>query len=342
MIARKYVVINRFVGDPKKSDFEIVEYELPRLQEQEILVKVEWISVDPYLRAHKTTYNIPYDQYGYQVGVVYRTRNKRYPVGTRVVSHQGWCTYCIFNPQEVVMSRYFGIPHQCASKLMDGLKGLPASLGVGALGFPGAAAYFGFLRLCRPRYGHNVVVTTAAGGVGTIVGQIAKIKGCTVIGFTGSDAKVKWLKEDLDFDYAFNYKTVNVTKVLRDAAPDGIDSFFDNVGGELSYAILRQMKDFGRVAICGCISFQNRIKSDKTRFPNVLQPIILEKQLRVEGFIAFRWYILWENAFIEMLKWIQDGDLKVREHVTEGFDNTVDAFLGMLAGENYGKAVVKV
>ncbi|XP_063825088.1 prostaglandin reductase 1-like [Ostrinia nubilalis] len=333
--ARKYVVKKHFQGVPKRDDFEIVEQELPPLKDGEILVKAEWISVDPYLRAYNARTPIPYDQFSYQVAVVTESKNPDYPVGTRVVSHKGWRDYTIFNPTVKTDDKNASL-----YKLPD-LHGLSPSLGVGAVGMPGATAYFGFLEICKPKAGETVVVTGAAGAVGSIVGQIAKIKGCRVIGFAGSDDKVQWLEKELGFDKAFNYKTVDILKSLKEAAPKGVDCYFDNVGGEISSLILSQMNDYGRASVCGSISAYNE---DPSKMPKatIIQPSLVFKQLKVEGFLVWRWDGRWPEAFAELVNWIKSGKLKAREHVTEGFDKLYDAFTGMLAGENSGKAVVKV
>lgn len=305
----------------------------------DILVKTEWISVDPYQRAYNSHQKLPYDTFGFQVGVVEDSKNPKFPVGTRVVSHKGWCDYYVFNNTNNsgdgflnTFDRVYKLPN---------LKGLSHSLGIGAVGMPGATAYFGFLDICKPKPGETVVVTGAAGAVGSLVGQIAKIKGCTVIGFAGSDDKVKWLEEELGFDKALNYKTVDVSLALKESAPNGIDCYYDNVGGEISSQIMSQMNDFGRVAICGSISSYNENLNNSPK-ASIIQPSVVFKQLKIEGFIVSRWLEHWSEAFSNLTEWILSGKLKVREHTTEGFDNIYDAFVGMLAGENYGKAVVKV
>lgn len=330
--ARKYVVKRKFEGIPKRDDFEIVEYDLPPLQNGEILIKVEWVSVDPYQRAYHSNYTLPYDQFGYQVGVVADSKDPRYPVGVKVVAHKGWCDYCIINSAAATdfLNRVYKLPS---------LKGLSHSLGIGAVGMPGATAYFGFLDICKPKAGETVVVSGAAGAVGSIVGQIAKIKGCKVIGLAGSEDKVKWLEQELGFDKAFNYKNVDVALALKSAAPNGVDCYFDNVGGEISSVIINQMNDFGRVSVCGSISSYN---DANTPVATMIQPALNVKQIRVEGFIVGRWADHWSEAFAELTKWINNGDLKAREQVTEGFENIYDAFVGMLKGENVGKAVVKI
>lgn len=335
--ARKYVVVKRFDGVPKRSDFEIVEYELPPLKDGEILIKAEWISVDPYLRAFHSTLKLPYDQFSFQVGVVQESRDPKYPVGTKVVSHKGWCDYTIDKDNEIIPSKT--IP-DTVYKIPD-LKGLSESLAVGCVGMPGVSAYFGFLEICQPKPGETVVVTGAAGAVGSLVGQIAKIKGCKVIGFAGSDEKVNWLEKELGFDKAVNYKTANIENALKAAAPNGVDCYFDNVGGEISTIIMNQMNELGRVTICGCISVYNE---DLNKLPKgeMLQPMILFKELKIEGFIIWRKFQRWNEGFSQIVEWIKNGQLKPKEHVTEGFDKLYDAFIGMLNGQNMGKAVVKI
>lgn len=332
--ARKYVVKRHFQGLPKFEDYEIVEQELPPINNGEILIKTEWASVDPYLRAMNSGIPVPYDQFGFQVGLVEDSKDPRFPVGTRVVSHKGWCDYSIINTtQEVPPSeRVYKLPN---------LKGLSNSLGCGAVGMPGATAYFGFLEICKPKPGETVVVTGAAGAVGSIVGQIAKIKGCRVIGFVGSDDKVEWLEKELGFDKAFNYKTVDIKRVLKEAAPKGVDCYFDNVGGVISSIIINQMNEYGRVSVCGSISAYNEDMSDPPLAP-ILQPAINVKQLTIKGFIVWQWADRWSEALSQLTDWIVKGKIKAREHNTEGFDNIFNAFIGMLAGDNIGKAVVKI
>ncbi|XP_047529289.1 prostaglandin reductase 1-like [Vanessa atalanta] len=334
--AKKYVVKKYFEGVPKRSDFELVEYELPPLKDGEVLVKTEWVSVDPYLRAYNRNVPVPYDQYGFQVGIVEQSNDPNYPVGVRIVTHKGWCDYTVVNPSKVSTGNFTEVTY----KLPD-LKGMSPSIGIGAVGMPGITAYFGFLELCQPKIGETVVVTGAAGAVGSIVGQIAKIKGCKVIGFAGSDDKVKWLEKELGFDKAINYKTADVQKALQAAAPNGVDCYFDNVGGEISSIIIGQMNKRGRVSVCGSISAYN---ADPTQIPKatILQPSIVFKELRIEGFVVHRWLDRWPEAITQLITWIKMGQLKPAEHVTVGFDKIFDAFVGMLAGENTGKAVVKI
>lgn len=330
--ARKYVVKKHFHGVPKRDDFEIVEFKLPELKDGEVMVKTEWISVDPYLRVLNTMYTPPYDQFSMQIGKVIKSNDPKYPVGVKIVSHIGWCDYGIVKVTEDPMNRTYQLPD---------LRNFPTSYGLGAVGIPGATAYFGLLDICKPKPGETVVITGAAGAVGSLVGQIAKIKGGKVIGFAGSDEKVKWLENDLGFHRAFNYKTEDITKAIQEIAPEGVDCYFDNVGGEISSMIIRQMNTFGRVACCGSISSYNSDPNDMPKV-TVLQQYIVRKQIKLEGFNVSRWRHKWHEAFAEILKWIENDELKIREHVTEGFDKVFDAFVDMLSGENFGKAVVKV
>ncbi|KPI93078.1 Prostaglandin reductase 1 [Papilio xuthus] len=330
--ARKYVVKKYFEGVPKREDFEVVEYELPPLKDGEILVKTEWLSVDPYQRAYNYLFKVPYDQFGFQVGVVQESKDPKFSIGMKVVTHKGWSDYTIAKDGELSGPVGYVYP-------LPDLKGLPPSLGIGAVGMPGVTAYFGFLEICKPKAGETVVVTAAAGAVGSLVGQIAKIKGCHVIGFAGSDDKVEWLEKELGFDKALNYKTVDIATTLKKVAPNGVDCYFDNVGGEISSIIINQMNKFGRVSVCGSIASNNMKELPKA---TILQPAIVFQQLTIQGFITGEWYERWQEGFSQLVDWINSGQLKAGEHVTEGFDNIFDAFLGVLAGENKGKAVVKV
>lgn len=335
--ARKYVVKNYFNGPPKRSDYEIVEYDLPPLKDGEILLKTLWVSVDPYLRAYNRSNKVPYDQFSFQVAEVQESKNPKYPVGSKVITHNGWCDYSVVKESNEQVG---GRPKVILYKIPD-LKGLPESLGAGAVGMPGATAYFGFLELCQPKAGETVVVTGAAGAVGSLVGQIAKIKGCKVIGFAGSDEKVQWLEKELGFDKAINYKTADAQDALKAAAPNGVDCYFDNVGGELSSIIIGQMNTRGRVSVCGSISAYN---ADPSQMPKatILQPSLVFKELKIEGFLVWRWTDRWSEAHSQIVDWIKSGQLKAQEHITEGFDKLFDAFVGMLNGENVGKAVVKI
>nr|CAD7577525.1 unnamed protein product [Timema californicum] len=281
--------------------------------EAEVLVEAEWLSVDPYMKPYSAWLPVGTTMLGGQVARVIESCNPDVKVGDRLMGYFGWRDKTV-----VDMRQSNNLPMPEKPYVLPDFEGLPASLGVGVLGMPGNTAYFGFLEICRPQPGEVVVVSGAAGAVGSLVGQIAKLKGCKVIGFAGTDDKVRWLKEELNFDEAFNYKTENPTLVLKQAAPEGVDCYFDNAGGELSSSILNRMNQGGRIAVCGSTSSYNAV--NKLPSAPVVQPALISKELKMEGFT---------------------GKLKYRETVTEGFENMPKAFIGMLRGENTGKAVVK-
>lgn len=206
------------------------------------------------MRVYMARYNPGTTMIGVQVAKVIASTHADYPVGAIVTGHFGWRTHTIFNPngQDPLRPIY----------ILPDLGYLPVSVGLGYLGRPGNSAYFGLLELCAPKAGETVVVTGAAGAVGSLVGQIGKLKGCRVVGFAGSDEKCQWLEKELGFDKAINYKKGDIKKALIDAAPNGVDCYFDNVGGELSALILAQMNVGGRISVCGSISTYNRNADD--------------------------------------------------------------------------------
>ncbi|XP_052753252.1 prostaglandin reductase 1-like [Galleria mellonella] len=333
LLGRKYVLTKYFRGEPKASDFKIVEEQIPELKEGEILTEAEYLSVDPYMRAYMIGYKLPTDMIGGQVAKIIASRNKDFPVGKYVVGAFGWRTHTVCSPK-VPPSLGF-LP----TILLPNIEPHPLSLGLGILGMPGNTAYFGLKEICKPEPGETIAITGAAGAVGSHVGQIGKILGCKVIGFAGSDDKCEYLKKELGFDHAFNYKTANIRQALKEGAPQRIDCYFDNVGGEISSTIMNHMNKNGRVAVCGSISSYNDEKLPKV---SILQPAIVFKELKVEGFLVNRWFNRWHEGINFNLKLLNEGKLKYQEKVYHGFDNMVDALVGMLRGENTGKAVVKV
>ncbi|XP_026761861.2 prostaglandin reductase 1-like isoform X1 [Galleria mellonella] len=331
VLAKKYIVLKPFFGEPKNSDFQIVEERLPEIQDDEFLAKAAYISVDPYQRV-KLGDKYPCDMIGSQVAKVIESKNKDYPVGSWVMGHFGWRTYTITKPSD----EKFCNQKPYLYRLPD-FGNLPVSLGLGVCGRVGNSAYFGFTQICQPNAGETVVVSGAAGAVG----QIAKILGCRVIGFAGTDEKCKWLTGELGFDSAGNYKNVNIADFLRENAPNGVDCYFDNVGGELSSIVISQMNQFGRVAVCGAISSYNETEPEN-RKATILQPSIVSKQLKIEGFQVNRFANRTTEGIKQNLQWIQEGKLKYREHIIDGFESTADAFIGLFRGANTGKALVRI
>ncbi|XP_023930514.1 prostaglandin reductase 1 [Lingula anatina] len=335
--AKKWILAHQFDGVPKDSDLELVEEELPELQDGQILMEAEALSVDPYMRAFASrSLKEGECMMGTQVGKVVESKDPQYPVGTTIVANVGWRTHAILRADQERQ----GVGGMPTVMPATPAPGLPVSVNLGVLGMPGATAYFGLLELCQPKAGEVVVVSAAAGAVGSLVGQIAKIKGCTVIGYAGTDEKCKWIKEELGFDHAINYKTRDVAESLKEAAPNGVDCYFDNVGGDFLRAVMQQMNKYGRIALCGSISeYNDSIDSPRSGVPTF--PMI-PNELRMEGFLVSRWLSRWPEAFKEMATWIKEGKLKYRETTTKGFENMREAFYGMLRGDNTGKAVVNI
>ncbi|XP_069677673.1 prostaglandin reductase 1-like isoform X1 [Periplaneta americana] len=333
--AKKFVLVKHFVGEPKESDLELVEEELPPLKDKEFLCEAEYLSVDPYMRPYTARYPTGVTMVGSQIAKVIESKHPDYKVGCHVVGQLGWRTKTVVNGDKPLEG---GLNVKAA--VIPDLKGLPLSLALGMLGMPGNTSYFGFLEICDPKPGEVVVVSGAAGAIGSHVGQIAQIKGCKVIGFAGSDDKVKWLVDELKFDAAFNYETTDVTKALKQAAPNGVDCYFDNVGGTLSSAIISCMNERGRISVCGSISSYNADIKNMPSAP-IVQLAVVSKQLKMEGFLTYRWLDRWNEGIMQNLQWIKEGKLVYRETVTEGFENMTKAFIGMLRGENTGKAIVK-
>ncbi|XP_015123548.1 prostaglandin reductase 1 [Diachasma alloeum] len=337
--AKKFVLVKHFEGEPKPDDLKLETEELPAIQDGEYLVEAEYLSVDPYMRPYSARYPLGTTMIGSQIAKIIESKNPDFPVGMRVSGYMGWRTHTIVNMEG---EHVFDSPPRLLPemKTLMRMRFLSPSLGLGVMGMPGYTAYFGFLEVCKPRAGETLVVTGAAGAVGSHVGQIGRIMGLTVIGITGSDEKCQWLTEELRFDHAINYKTQNVEAELKKVAPNGVDCFFDNVGGEIASTIIYQMNAFGRVSICGSISAYN---NDASEYPKatIIQPAAVSKQLKIEGFLVWRWADRFSEAFKTNLEWIQKERLLYRETVTEGFENMFKAFAGMLKGENIGKAIVK-
>ncbi|XP_067014138.2 prostaglandin reductase 1 isoform X2 [Anabrus simplex] len=332
---RRFVLARPFEGEPKESDFEIVEEELRPIKDGEILTEAVWLSVDPYMRVYMSRYPVGSTMIGLQIAKVIETCHPNYKVGDHVVGFFGWQTFTITNLNKPAP------PGHLKPYIIPDFGDLPLSLALGVLGRTGNSAYFGFLELCQPKLGETVVVSGAAGAVGSQVGQIARIKGCKVIGFAGSDEKVKWLLDDLHFDAAYNYKTTDIQEALKEAAPQGIDCYFDNVGGSMSSTVINHMNLFGRISVCGAISAYN---DDVNQLPHapILQPAVVGKQLRMEGFSVSRWLDRWMEGILQNLEWVKEGKVKYQETITEGFENMPKAFISMLRGESVGKAIVRM
>ncbi|GJQ76543.1 hypothetical protein Trydic_g2245 [Trypoxylus dichotomus] len=334
VLAKKYIYVKPFDGMPTSENVKIVEEELPELKDGEYLVEAVYLSVDPYMRAYAPNYKVGDTMIGTQVAKIIQSKSGKFPVGKYVVGGFGWRTYTI--RKDSISSTEWNGPY-----IIDIDEELSLSLALGILGMPGNTAYFGLLEICKPQPGETVVVSGAAGAVGSVVGQIAKIKGCRVVGIAGSDEKSEWLKS-IGFDAVINYKTEDLRQALAKAAPKRVDCYFDNVGGETSSIVLQNMNKYGRIAVCGAIS--GYLSKDMTQYPKatIVQRPMITFELTMRGFYVNQFLDRWQEAIAQNQQWIKEGKLKYRETVYEGFDNMLKGLVGVLKGENIGKAIVKI
>jgi NADPH-dependent curcumin reductase CurA len=330
-VTRRFLLAARPVGLPKESDFKLVEAPLPAPEAGQVLVKTVYLSVDPYMRGRITgvrTYADPVHvgdlMVGGTVGQVIESRDPSLQPGDYVAGYWGWQDHAV-------------APVAGLQKLNPQLA--PMSTALGVLGMPGMTAYFGFLEICHPKAGETVVVSGAAGAVGSLVGQIAKIQDCRVIGIAGGDDKIRYIVNDLGFDGAFNYKTTSdYVASLKELCPKGIDCYFDNVGGAISDAVFALLNPFARVSVCGQIS-QYNLQAPELG-PRLLAQILV-RQVKVEGFIVTRFLERWQQGVAQMATWMKEGRIKYHEDIVEGFEKTPRAFIDMLEGKNTGKMLVK-
>ena len=330
-INRRIVLAERPAAYPEPKHFRLEEVPIPQPNEGEALVETVWLSLDAYMRgrmregpSYATPVQIGGVMTGGVVGRVVESRTPDIAAGDIVDGSLGWQEYAVARPSAL-------------RKVDPGLA--PISTAVGVLGMPGMTAYFGFLDVCEPEVGDTVVVSAASGAVGQIVGQIGKIMGCRVVGTAGTDEKVDFIVNELGFDAGINYKTENVDSALAAACPDGIDAYFDNVGGFVTDAVMQQTNVHARVAICGQISQYNLPEPELA--PRSLG-LLIQKQAKVEGFLVFNFAHRHEHARQRMAEWIRTGQLKYKEDVVDGLENAPEAFIGMMTGANFGKLLVRV
>ncbi|MFF3497884.1 NADP-dependent oxidoreductase [Streptomyces sp. NPDC003247] len=329
---REWRLLSRPVGWPKPEDFELAEAEVRRPGPGQVLVRNEYLSVDPYMRGRMSaakSYVAPYElgkaMQGGAVGEVVASEAEGIAPGDHVLHFGGWREYATVDGGQVVR-----VDPEAA----------PLSTYLGVLGMTGLTAYAGLLRTASFKEGDAVFVSGAAGAVGSQVGQIARLKGASrVIGSAGSDDKVKLLVEEYGFDAAFNYRSGPVAEQLREAAPDGVDVYFDNVGGDHLEAAIGSLNRDGRIAVCGMISLYNN--TEPAPGPKNLVRLI-QTRGRIEGFLVGDHYDLQPQFVQEVGAWVRSGELKYRETVVEGIENNLEAFFGVLRGDNTGKMIVKL
>ena len=330
-VSREIRLKNRPVGLPSESDFEVATVPIPTPGAGEILVRNLYMSVDPYMRGRML------DQPGYVqpfqvgqpldggcVGEVVQSQGGKFQVGDHVLGRKGWREYYVSDGAEL-------------TKIDPNLA--PVQTYLGTLGMPGLTAYVGLLDIGRPRAGETVFVSAAAGAVGTVVCQIARLKGCRVVGSAGSPDKVAWLRQVAGVDAAYNYKAVgSLTAELGKHCPNGIDVYFENVGGTHLEAALEHMNNFGRIALCGMISHYN--ETTPSSGPRNLR-IAVRKRLTLTGFIVSDHLERQAQFYADMSAWIAAGKIKWQETIFDGIENAPKAFIVLFKGENFGKMLVR-
>ena len=331
LVNRRWTLASRPVGYPQESDFAIIEADVDDPQHGEILVRTLFLSLDPYMRGRmrdRRSYAVPVGigdvVVGEGVGRVIASQSDDVAVGDIVACQIGWQEYAV-------------VPAHTARVVDPEMA--PISTALGVTGMPGLTAYHGLLAVGQPRPGETVLVSAASGAVGAVVGQIARMNGCRVIGTVGSDEKAAYCTDELGFDAAINYKTDDVFAKLAELARDGIDVYFDNVGGTVTDAAIENLALRGRVLVCGQISQYNLEEPEMA--PRNLWNLIT-KQARIEGFLVFNFQNDHEVARARLASWVRDGSLKYREDIVDGFEEAPRAFIGLMNGVNFGKLLVKM
>ncbi|WP_215148155.1 NADP-dependent oxidoreductase [Exiguobacterium sp. s91] len=330
MSEQRIVLAARPNGKPTGETFRYESFELAELKEGQVALESLYISVDPYMRGRMNdarSYSQPFEIdepiHGGVVARVIESKSEGLKSGDVVVGMLDWATKAVVDAKTVRK-----IDEQIA----------PISTALGVLGMTGMTAYFGLLDIGNPQPGETVVVSAAAGAVGSIVGQIAKIKGARVVGIAGSDEKLQHLKADLGFDEVINYKTEDIREALDRTCPDGIDVYFENVGGEIGDAVLDRLNPFARVPVCGAISGYN---AQQDIGPRVQSKLIIARA-RMQGFLVGDYGKRFKEAAEQLGQWVSEGKLQYEETIFEGFDRVPNAFLGLFDGSNTGKLLVKV
>ena len=330
-VNKKWVLKKRPEGYPSIDDFDIVNSPIPDPKHGEVLIKTLYLSLDPYMRGRlrdAKSYASPVGLgeviTGEVVGRVIRSNYQSLEVGDIVTAHIGW-------------QQWGSIPGQMVRKV-DSQKP-PISTSLGILGMPGLTAYFGLLEIGKPIVGETLVVSAASGAVGAIVGQLGKMMGCRVIGTAGTNQKVNYIVDELGFDGAINYKTQNVESEIHKLCPNGIDIYFDNVGGEVTDIVMNNLAMYARIIICGQISQYNSIGQEQG--PRNLWALIRTRS-KIQGMLVTDWERKHEQARTRLSEWVLSEKLKYKEYIVEGFEKSPQAFIGLMNGENFGKLLIHV
>jgi len=306
------------------------------VKDGQVLVRHHYLSLDPYMRGRMDdakSYAAPQPlnevMIGGTVGEVIESRHAGFALGDKVVGQGGWQEYAVVDATQSGVLRK-----------VDAAR-LPLSAHLGAVGMPGVTAWYGLMKICKPQPGETVVVSAASGAVGSVVGQLAKAKGCRAVGIAGGPDKCRYVVEELGFDACIDYKQHAGAKALatalKDACPKGIDGYFENVGGTILDAVMLRMNAFGRMALCGMIAGYNG-----EPIPMANPQLILKSRLTLQGFIVSEHMTVWPEALKELGGMVAGGQLKYRESIAQGIESAPEAFLGLLKGKNFGKQLVKL
>jgi NADPH-dependent curcumin reductase CurA len=326
------ILEKRPLGKPQLSDFKFVSNDVEPISDGELLLKTTYVSVDPYLRGRMNdakSYIPPFELHkpiiSGIVAEVVDSKNPAFIKGDFVSGMLEWKEFQKSNGDDLLK--------------VDASKA-PLSTYLGVLGMTGLTAFLGLTEIGKPKKGETIVVSGAAGAVGSIVGQIAKIYGCKVIGIAGTDEKGTMLTSTLGFDEAINYKTTkDMTSAIKEAAPNGVDIYFDNVGGPISDAVLLNINQFARIIVCGAISVYNNTELPKSIS---VQPFLVRNSALMQGFIVFNYAEKYTEAIVQLSQWLAEDKLTYSETIAEGFDNIPQAFLDLFEGKNSGKMLVKI
>ena len=334
-INKQWLLDQRPKGMPGDECWKLNEEEVRPLEKGEVLIKILYLSIDPYMRGRMNdgeSYAEPAalgePMTGESVGVVVESESDKYIKGDYLCVHKGWQTYIIASDEEPALFK--------ADPSI-----VPLQTYLGTVGMPGRTAYFGLLRVGLPKSGETIVVSAASGAVGTVVGQMGKILGCRVVGVAGGEKKCSYVKDELGFDECIDYKAGNIQENLAKACPDGIDIYFENVGGPVSNAVATLLNEGSRVPICGFISAYNSEDMTKEETPfHIFGAADPTPEHRF--FVVTEWFKEWREATEELCQWISEDKIKYEETITEGFENAPQGLRDVLSGKNFGKQLIKV
>ena len=333
---QQILLASRPAGEPTVDNFRLVETPVPALADGQVLVRHHYLSLDPYMRGRMNdgkSYAQPQPldavMIGGTVGEVVESRHPGFAAGDQVVGMGGWQQYSVVDATQLGMLRKVDTTH------------IPLAAYLGAVGMPGVTAWVGLTQIIAPKEGETVVVDAASGAVGSAVGQLAKARGCRVVGLAGGADKCAYVKDELGFDACIDYRQhpdlKSMLRALKEAAPNGIDGHFENVGGLILDAVMLRMNAFGRIAFCGMIAGYNG-----EPIPMANPSLILVSRLKLQGFIVSEHMNLWPQALKELGTMVATGKLKYRETVADSLGAAPEAFLGLLKGRNFGKQLVKL